>query len=42
VEWQVLDWNAPAMRFYESIGAQKTPWLNFWLEGEAMQRLAVA
>jgi GNAT superfamily N-acetyltransferase len=42
LEWQVLDWNAPAMRFYESIGAHKTPWLNFWLEGEAMQRLAVA
>ena len=40
LEWQVLDWNAPAIRFYESIGARKAPWLNYWLEGEAMQRLA--
>jgi GNAT superfamily N-acetyltransferase len=42
LEWQVLDWNTPSIRFYESIGAHKTQWLNFWLEGEAMQRLAEA
>ena len=40
LEWQVLDWNAPAIRFYESIGARKAPWLNYWLEGEAMKALA--
>jgi GNAT superfamily N-acetyltransferase len=40
LEWQVLDWNAPAIRFYEGIDAHRTQWLNFWLEGEAMQRLA--
>jgi len=40
LEWQVLDWNEPAIRFYESIDAHRTQWLNFWLEGEAMQRLA--
>jgi GNAT superfamily N-acetyltransferase len=39
LEWQVLDWNAPAIRFYEGIGARKAPWLNYWLEGEAMQTL---
>ena len=41
LEWQVLDWNAPAIRFYESIGAHPHEgWYTYWLEGEAMQRLA--
>lgn len=39
LEWQVLDWNAPAIAFYESIGARRAPWLNYWLEGEAMKKL---
>src|ERR1700742_909137 len=29
LEWQVLDWNAPAITFYESIGARRAPWLNY-------------
>ena len=39
LEWQVLDWNAPAIGFYEGIGARKAPWLNYWLEGDALKKL---
>jgi GNAT superfamily N-acetyltransferase len=39
--WQVLDWNEPALRFYESIGAQVVhEWLTCRLEGEALRTLA--
>jgi GNAT superfamily N-acetyltransferase len=39
--WEVLDWNEPAIRFYESLGAEVLrPWLNVRLEGEALERLA--
>lgn len=41
VEWSVLDWNEPALRFYESIGAEaKTEWVLQRLTGEALARLA--
>jgi GNAT superfamily N-acetyltransferase len=41
LEWQVLDWNAQAIRFYESLGAKPlSQWLNYRLDGEALQRLA--
>ena len=39
LEWQVLDWNAPAIAFYENIGARRAPWLNYWLEDKAMKKL---
>jgi GNAT superfamily N-acetyltransferase len=39
--WQVLDWNEPAIRFYESLGAGVLrEWLTVRLEGEALERLA--
>jgi GNAT superfamily N-acetyltransferase len=39
--WEVLDWNEPAIRFYESLGAEVLrSWLNVRLEGEALERLA--
>jgi GNAT superfamily N-acetyltransferase len=39
--WQVLDWNEPALRFYESLGAEVLrTWLNVRLEGEALTLLA--
>ncbi len=39
--WQVLDWNQPAIDFYESLGARKLPeWLTMRLEGEALEKLA--
>jgi RimJ/RimL family protein N-acetyltransferase len=33
VEWAVLDWNQPSIRFYESLGAQPvTGWTRYrWL-----------
>jgi GNAT superfamily N-acetyltransferase len=40
-EWAVLDWNAPAIRFYESIGATVLPdWRIARMTGEALARLA--
>jgi GNAT superfamily N-acetyltransferase len=40
-EWAVLDWNAPAIRFYESLGAKiKHEWKINRLSGDALKRLA--
>jgi GNAT superfamily N-acetyltransferase len=40
-EWSVLDWNAPAIRFYESLGARMmAEWRTMRVEGEAITRLA--
>ena len=40
-EWSVLDWNAPAIAFYESFGAvPMKDWTVFRLTGEALTRLA--
>ncbi len=39
--WQVLDWNAPAIAFYERLGAQVLrEWLTVRIEGDALARLA--
>ena len=41
--WQVLDWNEPSIRFYESLGAPvQRQWLTVRLEGDALRRLASA
>jgi len=41
--WQVLDWNEPAIAFYEGLGAQvQREWLHVRLEGDALRALAVA
>jgi GNAT superfamily N-acetyltransferase len=41
LEWQVLDWNAPSIEFYKSLGAAPVrQWLNYRLEGESLERLA--
>jgi RimJ/RimL family protein N-acetyltransferase len=41
VEWSVLDWNEPALRLYQSIGAEaKTEWVLQRLTGAALARLA--
>ena len=38
VEWAVLDWNAPSIAFYRSIGAVSLDdWMIMRLTGEAMQ-----
>jgi GNAT superfamily N-acetyltransferase len=40
VEWQVLDWNAPAIAFYQGIGAHPHEgWYTYWLEQDAMKAL---
>ncbi|MFA5263994.1 MAG: GNAT family N-acetyltransferase [Opitutaceae bacterium] len=41
LEWSVLAWNKPAIRFYESIGAKHRPdWNLCRLEGPALSRFA--
>ncbi|MCK0208075.1 GNAT family N-acetyltransferase [Starkeya koreensis] len=40
-EWNVLDWNAPAIRFYRSVGAiPLDAWTTQRVDGEALERLA--
>ena len=41
IEWTVLDWNEPAIRFYKSLGARPMDdWTLFRLAGEALGQLA--
>jgi GNAT superfamily N-acetyltransferase len=41
MEWSVLDWNAPAIGFYEKLGAEPmNDWTVFRLTGDALARLA--
>jgi GNAT superfamily N-acetyltransferase len=41
MRWQVLDWNQPAIDFYDSIGGEiMKPWLTVRLTGEPLNRLA--
>ncbi len=40
LEWSVLDWNSPAIRFYEKMGAVALhDWTTYRLTGEALDRL---
>jgi GNAT superfamily N-acetyltransferase len=40
-EWSVLDWNAPAIAFYRSIGAvAMDEWVRYRLAGEALANFA--
>jgi GNAT superfamily N-acetyltransferase len=40
-EWCVLDWNEPAIKFYESIGAKaQNEWIIYRLSGEELQSFA--
>lgn len=39
-EWSVLDWNAPSIAFYRSLGAvPKDEWTMYQVAGEALHRL---
>ncbi|MBV9509747.1 MAG: GNAT family N-acetyltransferase [Caulobacteraceae bacterium] len=41
LEWAVLDWNAPSIAFYDSIGAEaRSEWIIRRLSGQALARLA--
>lgn len=43
VEWAVLDWNADAIRFYESLGAVPMgDWTTYRLTGDSLATLGVA
>lgn len=40
-EWSVLDWNRPAMDFYESMGAEPLKeWIRYRLSGSALRQFA--
>lgn len=42
VEWQVLDWNRPAIDFYGRLGAHhKSQWQTYQLTGEALANAGV-
>ncbi len=41
MEWQVLDWNTPSIRFYEHLGAtHNKEWLPYRLTRDQLERLA--
>jgi GNAT superfamily N-acetyltransferase len=41
LEWAVLDWNEPSIRFYESLGARALKeWFTYRLSGEALEKVA--
>jgi len=43
IDWSVLDWNTPAMAFYDDIGARAVPdWRVYRLGADAFHRLADA
>jgi len=40
-EWSVLDWNEPAIRFYENLGAEPMEgWTVYRVTGDALEKLA--
>lgn len=40
-EWSVLDWNEPAIRVYEAIGAEaQSEWIRYRLSGEGLKSFA--
>jgi GNAT superfamily N-acetyltransferase len=41
IDWSVLDWNEPSLRFYEALGAAPlTDWTTYRLTGESLAKLA--
>ncbi|NND44995.1 MAG: GNAT family N-acetyltransferase [Xanthomonadales bacterium] len=41
LDWSVLDWNTPAIEFYEALGARPLDdWTQFRLDGEALATMA--
>ena len=43
LDWSVLDWNEPAIKFYEQIGARGlSDWTQYRLDGDALHQLAKA
>ena len=43
VEWSVLDWNEPSIKFYKSLGATAMDeWLIYRLTDDALKNLAAS
>jgi GNAT superfamily N-acetyltransferase len=43
LDWAVLDWNAPSIAFYDSLGAESmNDWIMRSLHGEELKRLAAS
>ena len=41
LQWEVLDWNTPAIDFYKAMGAElMKEWLNVRIDGDALKKLA--
>lgn len=41
LEWSVLKWNEPSIKFYQQVGAQPMEeWMKMLVEGEALAKLA--
>jgi GNAT superfamily N-acetyltransferase len=41
LEWMVLDWNEPSIRFYKQLGAQPLDeWITYRVDGDALPALA--
>ena len=42
LDWEVLDWNRPALDFYERLGAHPlaADWLRYRLDGKALEAMA--
>jgi GNAT superfamily N-acetyltransferase len=40
-EWNVLDWNEPAIKFYQALGAKpQNEWVGYRLTGKSLEELA--
>ena len=40
-EWNVLDWNEPSIKFYDSLGAKpQSEWIGYRMTGDALHDLA--
>jgi GNAT superfamily N-acetyltransferase len=41
LEWAVLDWNEPSIKFYDSLGARALKeWFTYRLSGESLEKVA--
>jgi ribosomal protein S18 acetylase RimI-like enzyme len=42
VDWEVIEWNAPALEFYRHFGGEDlgTGWLRYRLAGDALETMA--
>ena len=41
LEWAVLDWNEPSIKFYDSLGARALKeWFTYRLSGESLEKIA--